>query len=266
MCAGQICLQQNSWSEWVGTGDPGLLDISSSSTVGATVHQRPQPVAAWCAHTLSLFLFPFVHLHYPQPQHISRGRSEYANFLGFGTFRQFLQLLLPCANMSSLGGGGGMCILFEICKKTPFQKCMGWGRGGGLPFSSVAQHIGRCTQTWHCTVHPFLFRITVTVSIAFFRQGWDPIRADIPLFVDRDMFLQFYERAPMNFSICPCRRIAQSILCHEFARHPSTRCASPPLPLPPQHRSVSLLNAHFESSANGRKLSSAVAALLLVCF
>ena len=27
------------------------------------------------------------------------------------------------------GGGGGMCILFEICKKTPFQKCMGWGRG-----------------------------------------------------------------------------------------------------------------------------------------
>ena len=25
------------------------------------------------------------------------------------------------------GGGGGMCILFEICKKTPFQKCMGWG-------------------------------------------------------------------------------------------------------------------------------------------
>ena len=82
---------------------------------------------------------------------------------------------------------GGMCILFEICKKTPFQKCMGWGRGGGLPFFSVAQHIGRCTQTWHCTVHPFLFRITVIVSIPFFRQGWDPIRADIPLFVDRDI-------------------------------------------------------------------------------
>ena len=86
------------------------------------------------------------------------------------------------------GGGGGMCILFEICKKTPFQKCMGWG---GVTFFSVAQHIGRCTQTWHCTVHPFLFRITVIVSIPFFRQGWDPIRADIPLFVDRDIFLQF---------------------------------------------------------------------------
>ena len=126
-------------------------------------------------------------------RHISRRHSEHANFLGFGTFRQFLQLLLPCANMSSPGGGGGgMCILFEICKKTPFQKCMGWRRGGGgLPFFSVAQHVGRCTQTWHCTVHPFLFRITVIVSIPFFRQGWDPIRADIPLFVDRDIFLQF---------------------------------------------------------------------------
>ena len=38
-------------------------------------------------------------------EHISQGHSEYANFLGFGTFRQFLQLLLPCANMSSPGGG-----------------------------------------------------------------------------------------------------------------------------------------------------------------
>ena len=63
---------------------------------------------------------------------------------------------------------------------------MGWGRGW-LPFFSVAQRIGRYTQTWHCTVHPFLFRITVIVSIPFFRRGWDPIRADIPLFVDRDI-------------------------------------------------------------------------------
>ena len=67
-----------------------------------------------------------------------------------------------------------------------------YGFGGeGLSFVSAAQHMGRCTQTQHCTVYPFLFRITVTVSIAFFRQGGDPIRADIPLFVDRDIFLQF---------------------------------------------------------------------------
>ena len=67
---------------------------------------------------------------------ISRGHSEYANFVGFGTFRHFLQLLLPCANMSSPGGGGGMCILFEICKKTPIQKCKGGGGGGGSHFSA----------------------------------------------------------------------------------------------------------------------------------
>ena len=24
-------------------------------------------------------------------------------------------------------GAGGMCMLFEICEKRPFQKCMGWG-------------------------------------------------------------------------------------------------------------------------------------------
>ena len=67
-----------------------------------------------------------------------------------------------------------------------------YGFGGeGLTFFSAAQHMGRCTQTRHCTVYPFLFRITVTVSIAFFRQGGDPSRADIPLFVDRDIFLQF---------------------------------------------------------------------------
>ena len=35
----------------------------------------------------------------------------------------------------ALGGGGrGMCILFEICEKRPFQKCMGWG---GVAFLST---------------------------------------------------------------------------------------------------------------------------------
>ena len=34
-----------------------------------------------------------------------------------------------CKHVVTWGGGGGMCILFEICKKTAFQKCMGWGRG-----------------------------------------------------------------------------------------------------------------------------------------
>ena len=90
-------------------------------------------------------------------------------------------------------GGGGMCILFEICKKTPFQKCMGWGGGGG---GHIFQH-----STTYRTVHTnmALDRSSIFIlnhchrqhSGPFFRQGWDPIRADIPLFVDRDIFLQF---------------------------------------------------------------------------
>ena len=107
----------------------------------------------------------------------------------FGIFYNFCFHVQTCRH---LGGGGGMCILFEICKKTPFQFGVWvWGGGVVVTFFNIAQHVGRCTQTWHCTVHPFLFRITVIVSIPFFRQGWDPIRADIPLFVDRDIFLQF---------------------------------------------------------------------------
>ena len=48
----------------------------------------------------------------------------------FGTFYNFCFRVQTCRH---LGGGGGMCILFEICKKTPFQKCMGLG-GRGEPF------------------------------------------------------------------------------------------------------------------------------------
>ena len=71
----------------------------------------------------------------------------------FGNFYNFCFHVQTCCHPVGGGGGGVMGILFEICKKTPFQKCM----GGGVTFFSVAQHIGRCTQTWHCTIHPFLF-------------------------------------------------------------------------------------------------------------
>ena len=60
---------------------------------------------------------------------ISQGHSERANAVGFGTFCGFSKLLVCCANLSSVWGG--MCILFEICEKMLFQKCMGWGGGGG---------------------------------------------------------------------------------------------------------------------------------------
>ena len=40
------------------------------------------------------------------------------------------QVLVQCTKISFRRGGGGMCMLFEICEKRPFQKCMGWGGGG----------------------------------------------------------------------------------------------------------------------------------------
>ena len=50
-------------------------------------------------------------------------RSKFAIFQGFLTFWSNALKFRPI-------GGGSMCILFEICEKRPFQKCMGWGGGG----------------------------------------------------------------------------------------------------------------------------------------
>ena len=66
-------------------------------------------------------------------RHISRGHSECANAVGFGVFPGVFELLVQCAKISSLWVGG-MCILFEICEKRPFQKCMGGGGGSETIF------------------------------------------------------------------------------------------------------------------------------------
>ena len=43
----------------------------------------------------------------------------------FAIFRGFFKFWSNAPKFRS--GGGGMCMLFEICEKRPFQKCMGWG-------------------------------------------------------------------------------------------------------------------------------------------
>ena len=48
-------------------------------------------------------------------------RSKFAIFQGF--------LTVPSNALKFRSIGGGMCMLFEICEKRPFQKCMGWGGG-----------------------------------------------------------------------------------------------------------------------------------------
>ena len=47
--------------------------------------------------------------------------------VGFGIFPGVFELFVQCAKI--LFPWGGMWILFEICEKRPFQKCMG-SRGG----------------------------------------------------------------------------------------------------------------------------------------
>ena len=46
----------------------------------------------------------------------------------FAIFSEIFQFLVQCTKML-LPRGGGMCMLFEICEKRLFQKCMGWGGG-----------------------------------------------------------------------------------------------------------------------------------------
>ena len=57
--------------------------------------------------------------------YISLGHPLGANTEQIRFFSGFSQFFVQCTKISSCRGGGGMCILFEICEKRPFQKCMG---------------------------------------------------------------------------------------------------------------------------------------------
>ena len=63
--------------------------------------------------------------------YISRGHSEYANSVGFGTFPGFSDLLVRYAKISSRwGGGGGVCVyFFKICTKRLFGSVISHGGG-----------------------------------------------------------------------------------------------------------------------------------------
>ena len=69
--------------------------------------------------------------------------SEYANFVGFGLFQHFLQVWLPCANMSSLREGGGCVYFLKSARKRHFRNVWVWG-GGCHMFQR---------STTHWTVH-----------------------------------------------------------------------------------------------------------------
>ena len=73
---------------------------------------------------------PYIYISLGDIQNVPT-RSKFAIFQGFLTFwsnaRKFRSV------------GGAMCMLFEICEKRPFQKCMDWGGGvGGHSFAQRA--------------------------------------------------------------------------------------------------------------------------------
>ena len=59
----------------------------------------------------------------------------------FWGFLNFFGLM--CQNFVLLGGGGYV-LLFEICEKRPFQKCMGLGLAGNSAMHGTEQCMGDC--------------------------------------------------------------------------------------------------------------------------
>ena len=74
----------------------------------------------------------------------------------FGNFYNFCSDVQTCPH---LGGGGGMCILFEICEKRPFQKCMGWGGIGNHIFEYRGRTF-RCFRVFGPQATPLSVRDT----------------------------------------------------------------------------------------------------------
>ena len=76
------------------------------------------------------------------PMHISLGAVQ-------NVPTQWVLTLFPgFLNIVPLGGGGGMCILVEICENGCFRNV--GSRGGG--YVVTEQRMGRCTQNTHRTV------------------------------------------------------------------------------------------------------------------
>ena len=92
----------------------------------------------------------------------------------------------------SLPWGGGYVLLFEICEKGPFQKCMGWGGRRWSQFCAQSCTREDTQGTGKCSRDHILFRIRFTVIAAPFQKGRDSIGAHIPLLVTGNILFQFF--------------------------------------------------------------------------
>ena len=112
------------------------------------------------AKYMSILVPHWAHVHASSHSYLS-GTFRTCQLCGFWHFSVVSATFASaCKHVVSLGGG--MCILFEMCKKTPFQKCMGLG-GRGCDFS--AQH-----NTWdsahkHSTA-PFIHFYSESLSLS----------------------------------------------------------------------------------------------------
>ena len=90
------------------------------------VHAAGGPFSVVC-----LSIEPTLWWRTPFPN-ISRPHPLCANLVCFATFWFFFYNF--CSDVQTCQHvcvGGGVCILFEICEKRPFQKCMSWVGGRG---------------------------------------------------------------------------------------------------------------------------------------
>ena len=86
-----------------------------------------------CIKHLVRFIHNPKHMQYLSGTSVSCQHGAFSHF-----FRLFSTFGLMHQNVVTLGGGF-LCMLFEICEKTLFQKCLGWG---GIFLSTEAELFG----------------------------------------------------------------------------------------------------------------------------
>ena len=91
-----------------------------------------------------------------------------------------------------------MCILFEICEKRPFQKCMGWGGVDDHIFEQMELQSGRCTGQGNARGTTDYSESESSPLLPPFHKGRDPIGAHIPLLVNWNIFFSFSQSCSLR--------------------------------------------------------------------
>ena len=105
-----------------------------------------------------------------------------ALFPGFLDFR---------SNAPKFHSSGGVCVSFlKSVRKGRFRN-VGLGGLHGHIFVHRAANATMYTKHALHSLDRSVFRVRIVVIVAPLHKGWDPIEADIPMFVNGNIFLQF---------------------------------------------------------------------------